>query len=380
MPLTEQKAVPAREHRFAAGREYTVGVEEELFLVEPGRGQPAPVIEEVLRRVDDPRIKPELMRCQVEIASTPARESLLLLDELAELRSDASRAAAAAGARLLGCGTHPLAEAGEQAITSRPRYRELVAALDYAARRELCCGMHVHVAVGGADKALRVIEALLDDLPLLLALSASSPFWRGAATGLRSTRTIVFQSMPRSGLPPAFPDYETFADTLERLSSAGAVADHSFLWWDVRPHPRFGTVELRALDVQPDVIDSAAIAGVVQALVRHYGRRFDRGERFTDANRLVVGENRWLAARHGLAAPLVTATGSAVQARQLLGDLLDRIAADADAVGATWALEHVAGLAARGSSADRQLREHRAGADLEAILQTLADITSRLGL
>jgi len=284
------------------------------------------------------------------------------------------RAAALEGVRIAGAGTHPFSLAEEQAITSRDRYRELLAALRYPARRELCFGMHVHVAVGGADKAIRVLEGLVPELPLLLALSASSPFWRGAPSGLFSTRTAIFQAMPRSGLPPVFADFEDFADGVELLGAAGLVPDHSQLWWDARPHPRFGTVEVRCMDVQPGVVDAAALAGVVQALVRELGRRYDGGERFPDADRLIAAENRWQAARHGLHARFaVRGEPAAVPARDAVADLLDRIADDAKAVGASWALDHVAWRAHAGTSADRQLRLARAGRSLAQIVCLLAD-------
>jgi carboxylate-amine ligase len=185
--------------------------------------------------------------------------------------------------------------------------------------------------------------------------------------------------MPRSGLPPVFADYASFAGVLERLAQAGAVLDHSYVWWDARPHPRFGTVELRCMDVQPSVEDSAAIGGLVQALVRHYGQRYERGERFADADRFVVSENRWLAARHGLSAPLVrSGLGSSATARTLLAELLERVSDDADAVGASWALERVQAILQGGTSADRQLHLARQGCDLEAILASLADETERV--
>ena len=240
--------------------------------------------------------------------------------------------------------------------------------------------MHVHVAVDGADKAVRVIEALLPDLPTLLALSTSSPFWRGEPTGLRSTRTIVFQSMPRSGLPPVFEDYDDYAGDVERLQRARALDDHSYLWWDVRPHPRFGTIEVRCLDVQPGARDTGAIAGLVQALVRHYGRRYDRGERFADANRFIVAENRWLAARHGLQASFVDPrVDTAVRARTAVEELLDRVADDASALGAAGALDRVAAILRDGTSADRQMALRRRRASLPDIVRALVDETAATG-
>ena len=157
---------------------------------------------------------------------------------------------------------------------------------------------------------------------------------------------------------------------------AQALPDHSYLWWDMRPHPRFGTVEVRILDTQPSAADSAALAGIVQALVRHYGRRYDRGERFANADRFVVGENRWLAARHGLHAHLVDLRSDAhVPARRAVEALLDRIADDAIALGAAGALDRVAAIDAAGTSADRQLALHRDGESLRAIVQSLVDET-----
>ena len=317
------KAVPPLEHRFGVGPEYRVGVEEELMLVDATSLAPVPAVEPITGAVGDPEhVKPELMQSQVEIATSPCRTARESLAELSELRAAVVRAGALRGVRVAACGTHPFALAEEQPLTQRDRYRELMAEIRYPVRRELCCGLHVHVSVDGAEKAVAVLEGLVPYLPLLLALSTSSPFWRGEASGLASTRTIVFQSMPRSGLPPAFFSYADFVAQLELLARAGAVADHSRMWWDARPHPRCGTVEVRIMDVQPRVEHTAALAALVQCLVRRLGRRYDHGERAGPAPRAIVAENRWLAARHGLRAQLVGSHG-AVPARELVRELLE---------------------------------------------------------
>jgi len=371
-----EKAVPVRAPRFGSGPEYRVGIEEELMLVDQAGFELARGVERVVAAIGDERVKPELMQCQVELATSPQTTVAAAEEELRALRARVIAVAAESGLRVAGAGTHPFSLAESQALTMRDRYRELAAALRYPLHREVCFGMHVHVAVARPDKALQVIEAMLPDLPLLLALSASSPFWRGEPTGLQSTRTVVFQSLPRSGLPPVFADYEHFACAVERLQRAGALADHSYLWWDMRPHPLFGTVEVRILDAQSRVADSVALAGLIQALVRHYGRRYDDGERFADADRLVVGENRWLAARHGLHAQLVDLdVDGCVSARSAIEELLDRVAEDADAVEARGALDRVAVLLGAGTSADRQLGLQRRGASLAAIVESLADET-----
>jgi carboxylate-amine ligase len=376
MSVQTEKAVPVRAHRFGAGPEYTLGVEEELMLLDADGLALAPRVEPIVTAIDDGRVKRELMQCQIELATSPQRTVAAAEEELRDLRSRAIRIGAQLGVRLAGGGTHPFSLSESQPFTVCDRYRELSAALRYPLRREACFGMHVHVAVGRADKAMRVTEAVLWDLPLLLALSTSSPFWRGEPTGLHSTRTVVFQSLPRSGLPPVFDYYEDYARGVERLAEAGALPDHSYLWWDVRAHPRFGTIEVRILDAQPCVGDSVALAGVVQALVRHYGLLYDRGERFADADRLIVGENRWLAARHGLHAPMVDAgADTSVPARRMVEELLDRLADDAAALDATEALDRVAAIIREGTSADRQLGLRRSGASLNEIVQSLVDET-----
>jgi carboxylate-amine ligase len=367
-----EKAVPVRAHRFGAGPEYTLGIEEELMLLDAQGLALTAGVEQLVAAVADERVKPELMQCQIELATSPHATVAAAEDELCDLRERVVRIGAQLGLRVAGAGAHPFSLPEFQPFTVRDRYRELAAALRYPLRREACFGMHVHVAVGHPDKALSVIEAMLPDLPLLLALSTSSPFWRGEPTGLHSTRTIVFQSLPRSGLPPVFECYEDYARAVERLMRAQALPDHSYLWWDVRPHPRFGTVEVRILDAQPFAGDSAALAGLVQALVRHYGRRYDQGERFADADRFVVGENRWLAARHGLHAHLVDLrSDSHVPARRAVEALLDRIADDATALDAAGALDRVAVIEAAGTSADRQLALRRDGASLRTIVESL---------
>ena len=359
---------------FTHGREYLLGVEEELMLLDEDTLSLAHAIEPVLRESGGRgHLKPELMQCQVEIATPPCRTAADALAALVDLRAGLIRDAARCGVRVAAAGTHPFSPLEEQLITARDRYREMVAAMRYPARRIVVFGMHAHVSIGGASKALAVIEALLPDLPVVLALSTSSPFLAGEETGLASTRLVLGQGMPRTGLPPAFESYEEYAVSLEQLRLAGALEDPTQIWWDVRLHPAFGTIEVRIMDAQPSVEDTAGIAGLVHALVRHYGKRYDRGEGFPRANRLLVGENRWLATRHGLRARFVHGGLETVSARRLLVDLLDRVTDDAAAVGASGSLERVARMLDRGSSAERQIRAVRRGADLPELVRELVD-------
>ena len=186
------------------------------------------------------------------------------------MRSDAARAA---GARLGSAGTHPFSLFERQSIMPRDRYRALIDQLQYAGRRELIYGLHVHVAVGDPDRAIRIVNALRAHLCELVALSANSPFWRGEPTGFASCRHLIFSAFPRSGPPPHFRSYEEYADVIAQLVAAGCIEDYTRTWWDVRPHPKFGTVEVRVMDAVTRVEDAIALAAYVQALVRRYDER-----------------------------------------------------------------------------------------------------------
>ena len=182
------------------------------------------------------------------------------------------------GMRVGSAGTHPFSLFERQRITARDRYRNLVDQLQYIARRELIFGMHVHVAVDDPEKAIQVVNGLLPQLGPLLALSASSPFWRGEPTGLSSSRQMVFAAFPRSGPPPRFADYADYAEVVGQLERTGCIADYTHIWWDIRLHPRLGTVEIRICDAVTRVEDATALAAYCQALVKSLCERFERGE------------------------------------------------------------------------------------------------------
>jgi carboxylate-amine ligase len=365
--------------RFRHEREYLLGVEEEYMLVDARDLGLAPAVERVLEASSGAHGKRELYQCQIEVATPPCATAEEAFDRLATLRGELVADAHAVGARIAAAGTHPFSLAEDQAVTAQARYLGILDALRYPARSTVVFGMHVHVAIGGADKAMHVMESLVADVPLLLALSASSPFSRGVDSGLASARLVIGSSVPHTGTPPAFASFDEFSEVLARLGRARALPDASYLWWDVRPHPRLGTVELRMLDVQPRVRDAAALAGLVQALVRGYGRAFDRGARITPANRLVADANRWLAIRHGLdASLLVTGADEPVPARELVTRMLERAAPDLKAVGADWIAPRIVAITARGASSNRQRAWRAAGASLLDIVRRIADETAEL--
>src|SRR4029450_614799 len=208
-------------------------------------------------------------------------------------RTGVREIAGGAGLKVGSAGTHPFSLFERQAITARDRDRALVDQMQYVARRELIFGLHIHVAVDDAEKAIQVVNGLLVELPVLLALSASSPFWRGEATGLASTRQLVFAAFPRSGPPPRFRDYADYAEVVGQLEQTGCTADYTPIWWDIRPHPRLGTVEVRICDSVSRVEHAVALAAYCQALVKMYSERFDRGEEVRSEHRILASEKTW---------------------------------------------------------------------------------------
>jgi carboxylate-amine ligase len=225
------------------------------------------------------------------------------------------------------------------------------------------------------------VNGLLPHLAPLLALSASSPFWRGEATGLASSRQMVFSAFPRSGPPPRFRDYEDYATVVGQLEHTGCIADYTHIWWDIRLHPRLGTIEIRICDAVTRVEDAVAIAAYCQALVKQLCEQYEAGEEIPSYHRILTSENKWLAARYGLEAPIMDlATGS--RNRQPLARLIRRtvkaLRPHAAELGSERELEGITAILARGSSADRQLRVFNANRDITEVARAIADATEAL--
>jgi carboxylate-amine ligase len=280
--------------------------------------------------------------------------------------------------RVGSAGTHPFSLFERQRITAKDRYRALVDQLQYIARRELIFGMHVHVAVDDPEKAIQVVNGLIGHLAELVALSASSPFWRGEATGLHSSRHMVFAAFPRSGPPPRFRDYADYAEVVGQLERTGCIADYTHIWWDIRLHPRLGTIEIRICDAVTRLDDAVAITAFCQALVKHYSERFDSGEEIPSFHRILTTENKWLAARYGLAAPVMdlhTGRRNRMPVAQAIRRTLKLIEPHARELGSDSELSGVEDILRRGSSADAQLRVFNANRDIVEVVREIAAAT-----
>jgi carboxylate-amine ligase len=323
-------------------------------------------------------IRPELMQSVLEI-STPVCKNIADVDhQLRKLRTAVTQIAREKDMRVGSAGTHPFSLFERQRITARDRYRALVDQLQYVARRELIFGMHIHVAIDDPEKAIMVVNGLLVHLPQFLGLSASSPFWRGEPTGLASTRQLVFAAFPRSGPPPRFRDYSDYAEVVGQLERTGCIADYTHIWWDIRPHPRLGTIEIRICDAVTRVEHAVAITAYCQALVKFYCERYEAGQEIPSYHRILTSENKWLAARYGLEAPvmdLATGRRNRVPVTQLVRRTLRDIEPHARELGCERELEGVRDILSRGASADGQLRIFNANRDIVEVVREIADAT-----
>ena len=355
---------------------YTVGIEEELMIVDRETLELANAIEQLLDADDESEIKPELMESVLEIATPPCASIPEAGDQLRQLRRRASAVASERGLVLGSAGTHPFAMWEDQRIVARPRYRELIDALRFVARQELIFGMHVHVGMDDPDKAVHVANGMRVHVPVLLALSANSPFWRADLTGLESTRMPIFRAFPRVGIPPYYKDWADYERRIRFMVDSGVMADPTYLWHDVRVHPKFGTVEIRACDSQTRVEHTIGLAALSQAMVKELAEHFDAGTQLTDYPWEMLDENKWLAARHGLDGELVDLPhDTRVGTKELVRRLLDRLREHAQDLGSADTFEAVEDLLARGTGAHRQRVVYEANRDLREVMAEIVEAT-----
>jgi carboxylate-amine ligase len=339
---------------------YRFGIEEEYFLADAGtRGTPdAAVLERFHARATSsvPRVERELLATQVEGSTPPSADFAEARRVLAGIRGGLAATAREEGLLVLASGTHPVASWTRQSTTEKERYQDIAAELRLPGRRNVVSGLHVHVEVARPDGRVDLMNRLLPFLPLLLALSASSPFWQGIPTGLAAYRLCVFGEMPRTGLPEVFAsgaDYDRFVEVMTR---AGAIPDPSYVWWAVRPSLRYPTLELRIADSCTRLDDAIAIAALWRCLVRAAERRPELNRGVDGVERGVDAENLWRAQRDGVRAELIDmASAAAAPVAARLEELLSLVAEDAEALGCRAEVEDARRIVAEGTSADRQM-------------------------
>lgn len=347
---------------FNASPAPTVGIEVELALVDRETGALVSRAEEVLALLGEghpggehPKAKHELFQCTIEAITGICTTIAEAGDDLRVTIAGIDAVAGAHGADLISVATHPFSHWQDQRVSHDPRYAAFVERLGWPVRRLAIHGTHVHVGVCSGEAAVAITHALTEYLPLLLALSASSPFWVGNDTELASVRTKVFEVLPTAGLPPrldSWADFEAFMHTLLRAEAITSIRE---VWWDVRPHPDFGTVELRMCDAMATLDEVLAVAALAQCLVVDLQRRFEAGEVLDTPREWVVKENKWLACRFGLDASLLVGNeGDRQPARQILDELVERLTPLAVELRCVGELTSAVAIAERGTGHERQ--------------------------
>jgi len=360
----------------------TIGIEEEYLLVNLASRDlcpdPPEDFTQACRDILGDRVTPELLRCQIEVGTPVCGRVAEARRHLAEYRSAIAGEAERFGMGLVAASTHPFAEWSDQITTGKERYIKLTADLRTVARRQLICGMHVHIGIPDDELRIDLHSQLVYFLPHLLALSTSSPFWRGRITGLRSYRTAISIELPRSGLPQVFSSAAEYRRFLALLVDTGRIEDASKIWWDLRPSHNFPTLEMRITDVCTRLDDGMAIAALFQATAAMLMRLKQRNQRWRNYLPALVAENRWIAQRHGVGGELIDfGLGKAVPFAALVEELIGLVAEEADQLGCRAEVEQARRIVADGTSADRQLKVFetacKAGASDEDALRAVVD-------
>jgi len=367
---------------------FTVGIEEEYLLVHRGTrdlvGDPPVTLLEECQALLEGRASPEFLRCQIEVGTNVCESMAEARADLARLRLTVAEVAARHGLALIAASTHPFATWDAQLQTDKARYHEIARDIQAPARRLTICGMHVHVGIADPDLRIDLMSQAAYFLPHLLALSTSSPFWRGLDTGLRSYRIAVFDELPRTGLPEQFDSYGEFERHLRILVEAGIIEDGSRLWWDIRPSVRFPTLEMRICDVCTRLDDGIAIAALYRCILRMLWRLRRHNQRWRRYAAMLINENRWRAQRYGIDAGLIDfGRGELVPYAELLEELIALIAEDAACFGCAAEIAKARDILVRGTSAHRQLALYRTRIEagdqprqaLEAVVDWLAEET-----
>lgn len=367
--------------RFGSSPDYTLGVEEEFQIVDPETGDLVSRADVILDK-DDPayeeEVQSELFRSMVETATPVCADVDELREEMARLRNLLIERAQARDLAIAASGTHPFARWEEQELTDKDRYRELLRDLRLPIKRELVFGQHVHVAVPSSEAAIRVNNLIRPFLPLVLALSTNAPFWRGIDSGLESARVRVFDAMPRSGMPRWFTSWADLEGAVDLLKAAGSIEDMTKIWWDVRPRPELGTVEVRSADLPTSMERSHALAALVQALVATLA------ESDPDIHELPIGghpeaiaENRWRASRYGVDAEFIELDGEDdVRTRSvpsMLGKTLGFAQPAVDELGLEPEMQVLERIVESGETGARRQRQvHEKSGELREVVRDIA--------
>jgi glutamate---cysteine ligase / carboxylate-amine ligase len=353
----------------------TLGVEIEVQVVDSsGALTTDAAATKILAQLDGKWFKHELLECTVEIITD-------VCGTVAEARRDIEgkvrqviEVAEEIGYRILCSGTHPFSAWADQTVSPDPRYHLLIENCQWTARRLLIFGVHTHVGVGSGEEAIAISNSLATYIPHFLALSSSSPFWQGRDTGLASTRSKIFESLPTAGLPYLLDNWGDFQRFMRTLIGAGTIRTIREVWWDIRPHPAFGTLELRICDGVPTMAELSALVALSQSLVVWLGERYGAGLELPQHRAWTIRENKWRAARYGLEAEIIRdEDGNLISLRRSIGDLIEKLGPTAERLGCVEELRDVNDIMTRGTSAVRQREVYERTGDLSSVVDSLVE-------
>jgi carboxylate-amine ligase len=358
---------------------FTIGIEEEYQIIDPESRELTSYIQEFLERgelVLRDQVRPEFMQSQVEVGSQVCRNIKEARQEVCRLRRMVDEIARSKGRRIIAAGTHPFSHWLEQEITARDRYYGLASEMGHVARRLLIFGMHVHIGIDDPDLRIDIMNQIGYFLPHILCLSTSSPFWQGQDTKLKSYRSVIFEDLPRTGIPGQFSSYAAYQRYVQTLISTRCIDEPSKIWWDVRPHSKFPTLEFRICDCCTKIDETIAIAALFQAVVAKLVQLRRNNQTWRIYRPELIAENKWRAIRDGIDGKLIDfGTEQEVPLRFLMNELLELVDDVVEDLGTRQEIEYIHTMLKVGSSADRQLRVYRETGDLKAVVDMLIEET-----
>ena len=370
-------------YKFTTNEWPSLGVEIELNLVDSHtmalKSGATPILSALPAGLEG-AVKPEIFQCFVELNTAVCRDVAQVHRDLAGKIQVVAGIARSHDLRLFWSGTHPFSPWQSQDVTPTERYQDLINLLQESARRLVTFGLHVHVGVDTGDKAIMVCDRILQHLPTLLALSVNSPFWHGRNTGLHSQRTKVMENLPTAGLPPLMRNWSEYAWLMNHMVETGFIKTIRELWWDVRPHHNFGTVEVRICDMPPSLDHVLALTALVQCLVHDLSQEIDRGTYQLDCHPFLIRQNKWRACRYGMDARLVDpANHQAVPARIVVHDLVERLQFRAEELGCASYLKQVHAMAEEPTGAVQQLAAFEETHSLPEVVRRMLAVSEREG-
>ena len=359
--------------------QFTLGIEEEFQIVDPNTRELRSHVSEILeegRMLLGEQVKPEMIQSMIEVGTGICKDIKEARTDITNLRSIVSTLVRKKGLEIVAAGTHPFSHWQDQKIFENARYELIVEENQMIARSLLTFGLHVHVGIKDPERAIQIMNAIRYSLPHVLALSTSSPFWLGVHTGLKSYRSEVFTRFPRTGIPDHFDSYSAFQQYVKLLIETGCIDNGKKIYWDVRPHPFFPTLEFRICDIPTRVDDTIAIAALFQALVAKVNKLLDQNLTFRLHHKMLIEENKWRAVRYGLDGKMIDfGKGKEVPVRELIRELLEFVDDVIDDLRSRKEIGHIHTILERGTSADDQLRVWRETNDVKAVVDRMIELT-----